>query len=136
MLIAHSTLGLLLSKMIITRKERKFFHILRWGETTWRLWRRRSSLLPDKTSLFKKIFSSNTLVRQNTIAMNTNSTVAGSYTENTSWYGQFDLRQIRILRGCQPIIDFDAADKYRLYVTTVKAMKFQVDIPSIPNDNF
>ena len=31
---------------------------------------------------------------------------------------------------------FDAADIYRLYVTTMKAMIFQADIPSIPIDNF
>ena len=31
---------------------------------------------------------------------------------------------------------FDAADNCRLYVTTMKAMNFQDDIPSIPIDNF
>ena len=70
------------------------------------------------------------------IAMNTNSAFTGSYTENTFWYQQFELRQIRILRGGQPIVDFDAADDCRLYVTTMKAMIFQNDIPSIPIDNF
>ena len=61
---------------------------------------------------------------------------AGSYTENPFWYHQFDLRQIRIFRGGQPIGDFDAADNCRLYVTTMRAMNFQDDIPSIPIDNF
>ena len=51
------------------------------------------------------------------------------------WYQQFDLRQIRILRGGQPIVDFDAADNCRFYVTTMKAMNFEDDIPSIPFDN-
>ena len=74
--------------------------------------------------------------RRIAIAMNTNSAITGSYTENPFWYQQFDLRQIRILRGGQPIVDFDAADNCRLYVTTMKAMNFQVDIPSIPIDNF
>ena len=68
--------------------------------------------------------------------MNTNYAFAGSYTENSFWYQQFELRQIRILRGGQPIVDFDAADNCRLYVTTMKAMNFQDDIPSIPIDNF
>ena len=36
----------------------------------------------------------------------------------------------------QPIVDFDAADNCRLYVTTMKAMKLQDNIPSIPIDNF
>ena len=70
------------------------------------------------------------------IAMNTNSAFTGSYTENPFWYQNFNLRQIRILRGGQPIVDFDAADKCRLYVTTRKAKNFQDDIPSIPIDNF
>ena len=51
------------------------------------------------------------------IAMNTNSAFSGSCTENPFWYQQFDLRQIRILRGGQPIVDFDAADNCRFYVT-------------------
>ena len=68
--------------------------------------------------------------------MNTNSAFTGSYTENPFSYQQFDLRQIRILRGGQPIVDFDAANSCRLYVTTMKAMNFQGDIPSIPIDNF
>ena len=68
--------------------------------------------------------------------MNTNSAFTGSFTENPFWYQQFDLRQIRILRGGQPFVDFDTADNCRLYVTTMKAMNFQDDIPSIPIDDF
>ena len=75
-------------------------------------------------------------VRRIAIAMNTNSAFTGSYTENPIWFQEFDLRQIRILRGGQPIVDFDAADNCRLYVTTMKAMNFQDDIPSILFDNF
>ena len=68
--------------------------------------------------------------------MNTNSAFTGSFTQNPFWYQQFDLRQIRILGGAQPIVDFDTADNCRLYVTTIKAMSFQDDIPSIPSDDF
>ena len=68
--------------------------------------------------------------------MSTNFAFTKSFTENSFWYQQFDLRQIRILRGGQPIVDFDTADKCRLYVTTMKAMILQDDIPSIPVDNF
>ena len=67
--------------------------------------------------------------------MNTNSAFTRSYNENPIWYQQFDLRQIRILGGGQPIVDFDAGDNCLLYVTTMKAMKFQGDIPSIPINN-
>ena len=70
------------------------------------------------------------------MAMNTISASTGFYTENPIWYQQLELRQIRILRGGQPIVDFDAADNCRLYVTTMKTMNFQDDIPSIPIDNF
>ena len=68
--------------------------------------------------------------------MNRNSAFTGSYTENPFWYQQFQLKQIRILRGGQPIVDFDAADNCRLFSTTMEAMNFQDDIPSIPIDNF
>ena len=83
----------------------------------------------------ENIFS-NSPIRRIAIAMNTNSAFTGSYTENPFWSHQFELRQIRILRGGQPIVDFDAADNCRLYVTTMKAMNFRDDIPSIPIDNF
>ena len=73
-------------------------------------------------------------VRLIAIAMNTNS--AFTYTESPFWYQQFELRQILILRGGQPIVDFDAADNCCLYVTTTKAMNFQDDISSIPIDFF
>ena len=69
-------------------------------------------------------------------AMNTNSAFTDSFTKNPIWYQQFDLRQIRILRGGQPIVDFDTADNCRLNVSTMKAMNFQDDIPTIPIDDF
>ena len=78
----------------------------------------------------------NASIRRIAIAMNTNSAFTGSFTENPFWYQQFDLRQIRIPRGGQPIVDFDTADNCRLYVTTMKAMNCQDDIPSIPIDDF
>ena len=92
-------------------------------------------IIPARQSqvIQENIFN-NAPVRRIAIAMNTNSAFTGSYSENPFWYQQFDLRQIRILRGVQPIVDFDAAENCRLYVTTMKAMNFQDDIPSIPID--
>ena len=78
----------------------------------------------------------NAPIRRIAITMTTNSAFTDSFTENPFWYQQFDLRQIRILRGGQPIVDFDTADNCRLYVSTLKAMNFQDDIPSIPTDDF
>ena len=68
--------------------------------------------------------------------MNTNSAFTGSFTENPFWYQQCDIRQTRLLRGGQPIVDFDTPDTWRLYVTTMKARNFQDDIPSILIDDF
>ena len=96
-----------------------------------------SFIIPARQNQFfhENIFN-NAPVRRIAIAMNTNSAFTGSYIENPFWYQQFELRQIRILRGGQPSVDFDAADKCRLYVTTMKAMNFQYDFPSIPIDSF
>ena len=94
-------------------------------------------IIPARQNQFiqENIFN-NAPVRRIALAMSTNSAFTGSYTENPFRYQQFDLRQIRILRGGQPFVDFDAADNCRLYLTTMKAMSFQDDIPSIPIDNF
>ena len=97
----------------------------------------KTCIIPARQNQFiqENIFN-NALVRRIAIAMNTNSAFTGFFTENPFWYQQFDLRQIRILRGGQPIVVFDTADNCRLYVTTMKAMNFQDDIPSIPIDDF
>ena len=94
-------------------------------------------ILPARQNqFFRENIFKHAPVRRIAFAMNTNSAFTGSYTENLFWYQQFELRPIRILRGGQPVVDFDAADNCRLYVTTMKAMNFQDDIPSIPIDNF
>ena len=93
-------------------------------------------ILARQNQFIQENIFNNALIRRVAIAMNTNSAFTGSFTENPFWYQQFDLRQIRILRGGQPIVDFDTADIFRLYVTTMKAMNFQGDIPSIPLDDF
>ena len=97
----------------------------------------KTSIIPAIQNQFiqENIFN-NAPVRRITIAMNTNSAFTGSYTKNPIWYQQLELRRIRILRGGQPIEDFDAADNCRLYVTTMKTMNIQCDIPSIPIINF
>ena len=93
-------------------------------------------IIPARQNLFiqKNIFSK-APVRRIAIAKKTNSAFTGSYTENPFWYQQFDLRQFIILRIGQPDVDFDAVDNCCLYVTTMKAMNFQDDIPSVPIDN-
>ena len=94
-------------------------------------------IIPARQNQFiqENIFN-NAPIRRVAIAMNTNSAFTGSFTENPFRYQQFNLRQIRILRIGQPIVDFDTADNCRLYVTTMKAMNFHDNIPSIPIDDF
>ena len=94
-------------------------------------------IIPARQNQFiqENIFN-NAPIRRVAIAMNTNSAFTGSFSENPFRYQQVDLRQIIILRGGQPILDFDTADNCRLYVTTMKAMNFQHDIPSILIDDF
>ena len=94
-------------------------------------------ILPATQNQFiqENIFS-NALIRRFAFALNTNSAFSGSLTKNTIWYQQIVLRQIKKLRRGQPIVEFDTADNCRLYVTTMKAMNFQVDIPSNPIDDF
>ena len=94
-------------------------------------------IIPANCNQFiQKYIFNKASVRRTANAMNTNSTFNASYTKNPIWYQQFDLGQIRILRGGQPLVDFDAANNCRLYVTTMKTISFQDDIPSIPIDNF
>ena len=89
-----------------------------------------------QNQLFQKSTFNIVPFRRVAFAMNTNSAITGSFIENPFWYQQFDLRKIKILREGQPIVDFDTADNCRLFVTTMKAMNFQDDVPSNPIDDF
>ena len=78
----------------------------------------RTSNIPARQNHFiQENFLNSAPVQRIAIAMNTDSAFIGFYTENLFCYQKFDLRQIRILRGGQPIVNFDAADDCRLYVT-------------------
>ena len=93
-------------------------------------------IIPTRQNQFiQEHFFNITPVHRIAIALNTNSALTGSYTEITFCYQQFDLR-LRILRAGQQIVNFDAANSSRLYVTTIKALSFQDDYPSIPIDIF
>ena len=94
-------------------------------------------IVPARQNQFiqENIFN-NAPIRRIAIAMNSNSAFTGYFAGNPFWYQQFNLRDTRILRGGQPIVHHDTTDNCRLYVTTMKAMNFQDDIPSIPVSNF
>ena len=94
-------------------------------------------IIPARQNQFiRENILNNDPIRRVAIALNTNSASPGSFTENPFWYQQFDLIQIRRVRGGQPNVDFDTADNCCLYVATMKAMKFQDDSPSIPIAEF
>ena len=136
MLIAHSTLVVLALKDDCHKKRMDMLAYtpveLNYLETL-----AKTLIIPAWQNQFiqENIFN-NAPVRRIAIAMNTNFAFGGSHTENPFWYQQFELRQIRILRGGEPFVDFHFAVNCSLYVTTMKAMNFQDDIPSIPIDNF
>ena len=94
-------------------------------------------IIPARQNQFilENIFN-NAPIRRIAIEMTSNSAFTGSFAENPFWCQQFILRDIRILRGGQPFVHHDTTDNCRLYVTTMKAMNFQDDIPSIPVDIF
>ena len=94
-------------------------------------------IIPARQNQFiqENIFN-NASIRWIAIAKNSNSAFTGSFAESPFWYQQFSLREIRKLRGGEPIVHRDTTHNCRFYVTTMKAMNFQDDIPSIPVDNF
>ena len=128
LLIVHFTLVALLWSMIATKTEWTCLHILPWSKTSWRLWQRRLSFLPDSQFSQQNNFNE-ALVCRITIAINKKFAFTGSYTERSFWYQKFELRKIRTLRGIQSIVDFVAADNCCFFVTTMKAMHFQEDFP-------
>ena len=93
-------------------------------------------ILARQNHFFQENMFNNASIRRIDIANISNSALTGSFADNPFWYQQFNLRDIRILRGGQPIVYLDTTNKCRLYVTTMKAMNFQDDISSIPVDNF
>ena len=82
-----------------------------------------------QNQLIQENIFNNAPVRWIAIAMDTNSAFIGSVTENPFWYQQFELRRIRILRGGQPIVDFDAANNCCLYATIVKTNELSRSYP-------
>ena len=94
-------------------------------------------IIPARQNQFiQEFIFNNAPIRRIAIAMNSNSADTGSFAEKPFWYQQFNLRDIRTLRGGQPIVHHDTTDNCRLDVTTMKAMNFQVETPSLPFDNF
>ncbi len=94
-------------------------------------------IIPTRENqFFQENNFNNAPVRRFANAMKRNSEFTGFYTEIPFLYQLFHLRKIRILRGGQPIVDFDAADKICLYIATMNAINIQDDCPSTSIDIF
>ena len=68
--------------------------------------------------------------------MNTNSALTGHFQENPFHYQKFGLRELRIVRRGRAIVSVDTTNDCRAYVTTMKAMNFNEEIPALPNNLF
>ena len=97
----------------------------------------RTFIIPNNQNTFlqENVFN-NAPIRRLAIAMNSNSAFTGSSNKNPFSYKDHGLREIRILRNGQPVIQMNTMDKCRPYVTTLKAMNFNEDVPSIPFEDF
>ena len=97
--IIHITVVVLLTRMIITKKGMDMlayapveYNYLETLANTFIIHARQNQFVQEN------IFN-NAPIRRIANAINTSSAFTGSFTENPFWYQQFDLRQIRILRG-------------------------------------
>ena len=69
-------------------------------------------IIPARQNQFiQENFFNNAKVRPIAIAMKTNSSFSGFFTENSFWYQHFDLRQIRLLRGGQQLTSLVLLEK-------------------------
>ena len=68
--------------------------------------------------------------------MNTNSAFTRHFQENLFHYQKFGLRELRIVRGGRAIVSVDTTNDCRAFVTTMKALKFNEEIPALPHNLF
>ena len=97
----------------------------------------RTFIFPSGQNQFiqEKVFN-NAPIRRIAFAMNTNSAFKGRFQENPFHYQKFGLRELRIVRGGRAIVSVDTTNECRAYVTTIKAMSFNEEIPALPNKLF
>ena len=78
------------------------------------------TLMLQNQFIRKKEFN-NAHIHRIAIAMKTNSPFNGFFTGELFWYHHFNLRQLKLLRGGQPIVDYDTSDNCRLYLTAMES---------------
>ena len=75
-------------------------------------------------------------IRSFGIVMNENSAFTGNKQENHFHYQKFGLREVRIVRGNQTIVEMNCVNDYRPYITTMEALKFKEDGPNVKIENY
>ena len=97
----------------------------------------RTFIIPSRQNQFiqQNVFN-NAPIRRRVIVMNTNSAFTGRFQEKPFHYQKFGLRELRIVPGGRPIVSVDTTNECRAYVTTMKAMSFNEEIPALPNNLF
>ena len=97
----------------------------------------RTFIIPSRQNQFiQENVSNNAPIRKIAVALNANSAVAGSFHENHFNYQQFQLSELRIIRGGRAIISLDTTSPCCPYVITMKAMQFNEDFPALPMEDF
>ena len=83
----------------------------------------RTFIVPSRQNQFiqENIFN-NAPIGRVAVAVNANSTVAGSFNKNPFSYQQFHLRERRIIRGGREIVSLDTTFPCQPYVITMNAM--------------
>ena len=93
----------------------------------------RTFIIPSGQNQF---IQENVFNRRVAIATNTNLALTGHFQENPFHYQKFGLRELRIVRGGRAIVSLDTTNVLTSYVTTMKTMNFNEDIPALPNHQF
>ena len=97
----------------------------------------RTFIIPSRQNQFiQENVLNNAPIRKIAVARNTNWAVAGSFQENPFNYQQFNLRELRIIRGGRAIISLNTTSPCRPYVTTMKAMQSNEYFPALPMEDF
>ena len=75
-------------------------------------------------------------IRSFGIVMNENSAFTGDKKENPFHFQKFGLREIRIVRGNQTIVEMNCVNDFRPYITTMEALKFKEDGPNVKLEDY
>ena len=93
-------------------------------------------ILSGQIQFIQENVFNNAPIRRIAIAMNTISAFTGLFKKILSIIRLLVSRELRIVRGGRAIVPVDTTNDCRVYVTTMKAMNFNEEIPALPNNLF